>query len=58
MARGPFPYSKPGSTTDVVHDHTSVLATIQAKWNRTGHRRSLTSATTEARPAPSKARLA
>ena len=27
------PYSKPNGTTDVVHDHTSVLATIEAKWN-------------------------
>jgi phospholipase C len=27
------PYSKPGTVTDVVHDHTSVLATIEAKWN-------------------------
>jgi phospholipase C len=27
------PYSKPHSTTDVVHDHTSILATIEAKWN-------------------------
>jgi phospholipase C len=27
------PYSKPGGTTNVVHDHTSVLATIEAKWN-------------------------
>ena len=27
------PYSKPNSVTDVVHDHTSVLATIEAKWN-------------------------
>ena len=27
------PFSKPGGTTDVVHDHTSVLATIEAKWN-------------------------
>jgi phospholipase C len=27
------PYSKPGAATDVVHDHTSVLATIEAKWN-------------------------
>jgi len=27
------PYSKPAATTDVVHDHTSVLATIEAKWN-------------------------
>ncbi len=27
------PYSKPQGTTNVVHDHTSVLATIEAKWN-------------------------
>jgi len=27
------PYSKPNGTTNVVHDHTSVLATIEAKWN-------------------------
>ena len=27
------PHSKPGATTNVVHDHTSVLATIEAKWN-------------------------
>jgi phospholipase C len=27
------PYSKPGSVTDVVHDHTSILATIESKWN-------------------------
>jgi phospholipase C len=27
------PYSKPGGVTDVEHDHTSVLATIEAKWN-------------------------
>jgi phospholipase C len=27
------PYSKPASVTNVVHDHTSVLATIEAKWN-------------------------
>ena len=27
------PYSKPGAVTDVVHDHTSILATIEAKWN-------------------------
>ncbi len=27
------PYSKPGGVTDVVHDHTSVLATIEHKWN-------------------------
>ena len=27
------PYSKPNSVTNVVHDHTSVLATVEAKWN-------------------------
>ncbi len=27
------PYSKPGCSTNVIHDHTSVLATIEAKWN-------------------------
>ena len=27
------PYSKPNGVTNVVHDHTSVLATIEAKWN-------------------------
>jgi phospholipase C len=27
------PHSKPGASTNVVHDHTSVLATIEAKWN-------------------------
>jgi phospholipase C len=27
------PYSKPNGATNVVHDHTSVLATIEAKWN-------------------------
>jgi phospholipase C len=27
------PYSRMNSVTDVVHDHTSVLATIEAKWN-------------------------
>ena len=27
------PYAKPQGVTDVVHDHTSVLATIEAKWN-------------------------
>jgi phospholipase C len=27
------PYAKPNATTDVLHDHTSVLATIEAKWN-------------------------
>ena len=27
------PYSKPHAVTNVVHDHTSMLATIEAKWN-------------------------
>jgi phospholipase C len=27
------PYAKSKGVTDVVHDHTSVLATIEAKWN-------------------------
>jgi phospholipase C len=27
------PYSKPNAVTNLVHDHTSVLATIEAKWN-------------------------
>jgi phospholipase C len=27
------PYSKPNAVTNVVHDHTSVLATIESKWN-------------------------
>jgi phospholipase C len=27
------PYSKPGGITNETHDHTSVLATIEAKWN-------------------------
>jgi len=27
------PYARPNSTTNVVHDHTSALATIEAKWN-------------------------
>jgi phospholipase C len=27
------PYSRPHDVTNVVHDHTSVLATIEAKWN-------------------------
>jgi phospholipase C len=27
------PYSKKHGVTNVVHDHTSVLATIEAKWN-------------------------
>jgi phospholipase C len=27
------PHAKPHAVTDVVHDHTSVLATIEAKWN-------------------------
>jgi phospholipase C len=26
-------YARPNAVTNVVHDHTSVLATIQAKWN-------------------------
>ena len=26
-------YCKPGAATNVVHDHTSILATIEAKWN-------------------------
>ena len=26
-------YAKPRAVTNVVHDHTSVLATIEAKWN-------------------------
>jgi phospholipase C len=26
-------YARPRSVTNVVHDHTSILATIQAKWN-------------------------
>ena len=26
-------YARPNAVTDVVHDHTSILATIQAKWN-------------------------
>jgi phospholipase C len=26
-------YSRPNSVTNVIHDHTSVLATIEAKWN-------------------------
>src|SRR5204863_10101485 len=26
------PYSKPHGVTNVVHDHTSILATIEAKW--------------------------
>ena len=26
-------YSRPGGVTNVVHDHTSILATIEAKWN-------------------------
>ena len=30
------PYSRPGGVTDVIHDHTSILATIQAKWNLPG----------------------
>ena len=27
------PYSIPGGVTNVTHDHTSILATIEAKWN-------------------------
>ncbi len=27
------PYSKPNDVTDVVHDHTSIIATIAQKWN-------------------------
>jgi phospholipase C len=27
------PYARPNSVSDVVHDHTSVLATIERKWN-------------------------
>jgi phospholipase C len=27
------PYSRPRAVTNVVHDHTSVLATIESKWN-------------------------
>ncbi|MGZ6625042.1 MAG: hypothetical protein ACXVE8_05570, partial [Solirubrobacteraceae bacterium] len=27
------PYSKPKEVTNVIHDHTSVLATVEAKWN-------------------------
>jgi phospholipase C len=27
------PYSRPGGFTNEIHDHTSVLATIEAKWN-------------------------
>jgi phospholipase C len=27
------PYAKPGAVTNHVHDHTSVLATIEAQWN-------------------------
>ncbi|MHB8680928.1 MAG: alkaline phosphatase family protein [Acidimicrobiales bacterium] len=27
------PYSKPGDVSNTVYDHTSVLATIEAKWN-------------------------
>jgi phospholipase C len=27
------PYAKANAVTNVVHDHTSVLATIEAKWN-------------------------
>ena len=27
------PFSKPAGVTNVIHDHTSILATIEAKWN-------------------------
>jgi len=27
------PYAKQNAVTNVLHDHTSVLATIEAKWN-------------------------
>jgi phospholipase C len=27
------PYARPSSVSDVIHDHTSVLATIERKWN-------------------------
>jgi phospholipase C len=27
------PHSRPHATTNMVHDHTSILATIEAKWN-------------------------
>jgi phospholipase C len=27
------PYAKPGYVTSVVHDHTSILATLERKWN-------------------------
>jgi phospholipase C len=27
------PYSKRGASTNVIHDHTSILATIEEKWN-------------------------
>jgi phospholipase C len=27
------PYARPHASTDVVHDHTSVLATIERQWN-------------------------
>jgi phospholipase C len=27
------PYSKPNAVTNLVHDHTSFLATVEAKWN-------------------------
>jgi len=27
------PFSRPNAVTNVIHDHTSVLATIEAKWN-------------------------
>lgn len=29
------PHARPHAVTDVVHDHTSVLATIEANWNLT-----------------------
>ena len=32
-ASSPRPTAKPNAVTNVVHDHTSVLATIEAKWN-------------------------
>ena len=27
------PYSKPNAVTSVMHDHTSIIATIAKKWN-------------------------
>lgn len=27
------PYSQPRTVTNTVHDHTSILATIEARWN-------------------------